>query len=125
MPPVVRVSGQRRYPQASVDVVKTILFLRDVGFSLAEVKALIASRSVATDAWRDLARAKLVELDQQVARAEVARVALQHALRCKHEDLFDCPSFAGVLAASLAGRPLHEAHDHGGAGPTPLPRGRG
>ena len=110
MPRAARVSGQRRYGPAAADVVGTILLLRDVGFSLSEIKTLVASRS--HEAWRDLAHDKLIELDERIARAEAARVALQHALRCRHEHLRDCPNFAGVLAAKLAGKPLEEAHAH-------------
>jgi DNA-binding transcriptional MerR regulator len=112
MPPAARVSGQRRYGEAAVDLVGMILFLRDIGFSLSEIKTLVASRSSSPDAWRELARHKLAELDERISRAHVARVALQHALRCRHEDLLDCPNFAGVMAARFAGKPLEEAHSH-------------
>ena len=112
MPPAARVSGQRRYGQAVVDFVGMILLLRDIGFSLSEIKALIASRSRSPDAWRELAHRKLAELDERISRAQVARVALQHALRCRHEDLFNCPNFAGVVAAKLSGKPLEEGHSH-------------
>jgi DNA-binding transcriptional MerR regulator len=112
LPPPSRVSGQRRYRDSAVELVGVVLFLRDVGFSLAEVKALLASRSASPDAWRQLARHKLDELGDQIARAQVAQVALQHALRCKHEDLLDCPNFMGVVAARLSGQPLEQAHSH-------------
>jgi DNA-binding transcriptional MerR regulator len=104
--------GQRRYDPSAVERVGVVLLLRDVGFTLAETKAFLASRSAAPDAWRRLARRKLAELDAQVQRATIARVALQHALRCEHEDILDCPRFAGVLAARLQGKPLQEAHTH-------------
>jgi MerR family redox-sensitive transcriptional activator SoxR len=44
--------------------------------------------------------------------AQTARVAINHALRCPYDDIFECPSFAGVVAARLTGQPLHEAHRH-------------
>jgi DNA-binding transcriptional MerR regulator len=112
LPPAPRVSGQRRYGPAAVEAVGMILLLRDIGFSLSEVKALTGSRARSPDAWRALAHQKLAELDERIARAEAARLALQHALRCRHDELLDCPNFAGVLAARLAGRSLAEAHDH-------------
>lgn len=40
-------------------------------------------------------------------------MAPEHGLRCKHEDLLDCPNFTGVLAARLDGKPLKDAHTHG------------
>jgi DNA-binding transcriptional MerR regulator len=110
--PPRRISGQRRYNPSAVEHVGMILFLREVGFSLAETKALLTSRSAAPNAWRSLAHQKLAELDQQIRRANVARVALQHALRCRHEDVFECPNFAGIVAARLEGKSLEEAHSH-------------
>jgi MerR family redox-sensitive transcriptional activator SoxR len=121
MPPARRVSGQRRYGDSAVEVVGMILLLRDVGFSLAETKALMASRSRSPDAWRELARYKLAELDERIARAQVARVALQHALSCRHKDILDCPNFAQALAARRAGKALEEAHPHGSPRLLPAP----
>jgi DNA-binding transcriptional MerR regulator len=112
LPPPARISGQRRYPESAVELVGTILLLRDVGFSLAEQKALMASRAVAPDDWQRLARRKLAELDGQIAKAQTAREMIDHGLRCPHDDVFECPTFAGGVAARLAGKPLHHAHPH-------------
>jgi MerR family redox-sensitive transcriptional activator SoxR len=112
LPAPARVSGQRRYPEAAVALVGVILLLRDVGFTLAETKALGASRGVALEEWRRLARRKQAELDEQIARARAAREAIDHALRCPHEDILDCPKFRSLFTARLAGQPLHEAHSH-------------
>jgi DNA-binding transcriptional MerR regulator len=112
LPPAPRVSGQRRYGRLAVDLVGMILLLREIGFSLAEIKAFVSAQGRARDGWRDLARQKLAELDERISKAEAARGALQHALRCRHEDLRDCPNFAGVLAGTLAGQPLERAHAH-------------
>src|SRR5687767_14009248 len=80
LPTPARISGQRRYPESAVGLVGIILLLRDVGFSLAEQKALMASRAVALDDWQRLAQHKLAELDDQIAKAETAREAIEHAL---------------------------------------------
>lgn len=106
----VRISGQRRYPESAVGRVALILLQRDVGFSLAEQKALVASRVVAPDDWQRLARRKLAELDDQIATAQTAREAISHALLCPYEDILECPNFASVVAARLTGKPLSEAH---------------
>ena len=112
LPRPTRVSGQRRYPPSTVELVGVILFLRDVGFSLGEMKTLMASRSRSPVAWRELVRRKVADLDDQMAKAGVARIALEHALRCRHDDVFSCPNFAAVVAARLAGKPLEEFHAH-------------
>jgi hypothetical protein len=54
----------------------------------------------------------LAELDHQIANAQTAREAIEHALRCPHHDIVECPNFASVIAARLAGQPLHQAHSH-------------
>ena len=110
LPTPARISGQRRYPESAVELVGIILLLRDVGFSLAEQKALVASRDVALDEWRQLARRKLAELDEQILKARAAREAVDHALRCPREDILQCPNFRSLITARLAGQPLHEAH---------------
>jgi MerR family copper efflux transcriptional regulator len=112
LPAPARVSGQRRYPEAAVGLVGIILLLRDVGFSLAEQKALMAARAVALEDWQRLARRKLAELDDQIANAQTAREAINHALGCPHQDIRQCPNFASVVTARLAGQPLHHAHRH-------------
>jgi DNA-binding transcriptional MerR regulator len=112
LPTAARIAGQRRYPESAVGLVGLILLLRDVGFSLAEQKALMAARAVALDDWRRLARRKLADLDDQIAKAQAAREAIEHALRCPHEDIRQCPNFASVITARLAGQPLHQAHPH-------------
>jgi MerR family redox-sensitive transcriptional activator SoxR len=112
LPAPARISGQRRYPESAVALVGVILLLGDVGFSLTERKALVASRSVALDEWRRLARRKLAELDEHIAKARAAREAHDHALRCPHEDILQCTNFRGLITARLAGQALHEAHLH-------------
>jgi DNA-binding transcriptional MerR regulator len=108
--PAGRVSGERRYRSSAVEVVGVILCLRDVGFSLAETRTLMASRAESPAEWRELVRRKVGELDEQIAKAGVARVALDHALRCRQQDLLECPNFWDVVAARLAGMSLAEAH---------------
>lgn len=112
VPTPSRVSGQRRYPASAVVLVGQILLLRDAGFTLRELKALVAPRSDGLDAWRELAQRKLAELDGRIARTEAARTAIAHALACQDPDLLHCPNFASLTAARLAGSPLHEAHAH-------------
>ena len=112
MPAPARASGHRRYPEAAVGLVGVILLLRDVGFSLRESKALLASRTDGVEGWRTLAQRKLADLDEQIAKTRTAREAITHALACSHEDIATCPNFASVIAGRLAGKPLEEAHPH-------------
>ena|SRR4249919_692955 len=108
--PPARVSGQRRYDPDAVGAVGAVLFLADVGFTLAEIEQLMAARSTSPQSWRDLARRKLVELDERIAEAQAARVAVEHALACPHEDIVTCPNFQQIVRLRLAGDPLEGIH---------------
>jgi DNA-binding transcriptional MerR regulator len=113
LPAPARVSGQRRYPASALELVGLILLFQDAGFTLREQKALVASRHDGSDAWRELHRRKLAELDERIARAQAARTAIAHALACRHDKgLFECPNLTALVAARLAGSPLAEAHPH-------------
>jgi MerR family redox-sensitive transcriptional activator SoxR len=111
LPPPARISGQRRYPASAARLVGTILLYSDAGFTLAEQRVLMASRS-GTRAWRQLAGRKLAELDEQIARAQAAREAISHGLRCPHEDITQCPNFNAGVTARLNGQPLSQSHQH-------------
>ncbi|MGH3167578.1 MAG: MerR family DNA-binding protein, partial [Trebonia sp.] len=87
-----------------------ILLYSDAGFTLAEQKALIASHRGTSGEWSRLARRKLAELDERIARAQAARDAISHGLRCPHEDVTQCPNFHAGLTARLAGQPLAQSH---------------
>ncbi len=108
--PPGRVSGQRRYAPDAVGVVGAVLLLADVGFTLAEIEQLMAARAHDPSRWRELARRKLTELDERIAEAKAARVAVEHALACPHEDIVTCPNFQEVVRLRLAGKPLEEVH---------------
>jgi DNA-binding transcriptional MerR regulator len=97
---VTRVSGHRRYPPEAVGTVGAILFLRDVGFT--------ASRGDSPRAWHELARRKLQELDERIHQAEVAKVAVEHALECPRDDIVTCPNFQEVVRQRLAGKRLED-----------------
>jgi DNA-binding transcriptional MerR regulator len=110
--PGARVSGQRRYPESAVELAGRILVLQDAGFRLRELRAFLAARADGPGGWREVAVSKLAELDDRIARAQAARTAVAHLLACPRQGSPTCPTYAGVVAARLAGTPLHEAHRH-------------
>jgi MerR family redox-sensitive transcriptional activator SoxR len=101
LPPAGRESGRRRYTPDAVLRVGVILLLTDAGFTLAEVRELLASRARAPKAWHELAEAKIVELRRIEEQAELARIALEHAMRCPKDDIVDCPTFWNLVAERL------------------------
>jgi DNA-binding transcriptional MerR regulator len=110
LPPPDRISGQRRYPETAARLVAAILLYSDAGFTLAEQKALLAAGASTPGDRRQLMRRKLAELDEQIARAQAARDAISHGLRCPREDITQCPNFNAGITARLAGHPLSRSH---------------
>ena len=110
LPPPVRISGQRRYPESAARLVAAILLYSDAGFTLAEQKAIMANRASGPADRRQLMQRKLAVLEEQIARAQAARDAIRHGLRCPHEDITQCPNFNAGVTARLAGEPLSRSH---------------
>ena len=110
LPPPARISGQRRYPESAARLVGAILLFSDAGFTLAEQEALMVTRTSTPGDRRRLMQRKLAELDEQIARAQAAREAIGHGLRCPHEDITQCPNFNAGITARLAGQPLSRSH---------------
>jgi DNA-binding transcriptional MerR regulator len=110
LPAPARISGQRRYPESAARLVAAILLYSDAGFTLAEQKALMATRASTPGDRRQLMQRKLAELDEQIARAQAVREAIRHGLRCPHEDITRCPNFTAGITARLAGQPLSRSH---------------
>lgn len=86
-----------------------------MGFTLAEQKALMAPGDDAPD-WRELAQRKLAELDERIARAQAARDAISHGLRCPRRDAAQrpdfhavCPDFQARVTAREASRPVAQS----------------
>jgi DNA-binding transcriptional MerR regulator len=110
LPAPARISGQRRYPESAARLVAAILLYSDAGFTLAEQKALLATRDRAPGDRSQLLRRKLAELDEQIARAQAVREAISHGLRCPYEDITQCPNFNAGITARLVGQPLAQSH---------------
>jgi MerR family redox-sensitive transcriptional activator SoxR len=110
--PKHRTGGRRRYDPDDVATVAVIVLLRQVGFTLAEIKRLLASPARSPGAWRELATRKLEELDTQIAKAEAARQAIEHSLRCPKENILACPTFWKTVSGVVSGQTVAESHTH-------------
>jgi DNA-binding transcriptional MerR regulator len=111
--PAARAGGRRHYGAASAERVALIQLCQDAGFTLREIRALLAAGSRQGRAWARLAEAKLRELETRIAQAERARMLVQHALACRHRTLIACPNFRAAVKAYLdpRQRPGHAADD--------------
>lgn len=45
---------------------------------------------------------KLLELKASIAQAKRAKALIEHALACRHRELFKCPNFGAALKARLS-----------------------
>jgi DNA-binding transcriptional MerR regulator len=105
--PAARAAGRRRYAASAVRDVGLILFMREIGFSLAEIGRLIAGER---QTRRDMIEQKLAELTEQQHRIEVARAALEHGRQCPASDPMKCSRFWSIIEDRLRGLSLEESH---------------
>ncbi|HEX2105464.1 MAG TPA: MerR family transcriptional regulator [Solirubrobacteraceae bacterium] len=90
LPRAERVGGQRRYGLDAVRRLGVVAIAQQAGFTLAEIRELLAGTDAgapAGDALRALAERKLPEVEALIARAEAMRAWLELAREC------GCPSF--------------------------------
>jgi Hg(II)-responsive transcriptional regulator len=116
--PPRRASGYRDYPPETVDFVRFIRRAQTLGFSLREIKELLALRSVPRATCGDvvvLARKKVQEIDTRITDLRAMRAALTKLLRgCTGTaPLAQCP-----IIESLAGQAVRQGKRRPSAGPT-------
>src|SRR5262245_43033882 len=102
--PIGRTGGRREYTPSSVERVALIQLCQDAGFTLREIRTVIATRGRRGRTWRGVVEAKLRELDARIAQAERARSLVQHAIACPHPNLFECEDFRAALQARVGSR---------------------
>ena len=93
LPKPARAGGKRRYDASVLEWLSLIALAREAGFTMAEVKRLVAGFTPGTRPaarWQELATRKLAELDAMVARVERMRSVLRVALDCGCFRMEDC-----------------------------------
>jgi DNA-binding transcriptional MerR regulator len=78
-----RRSGQRRYRDETLRRLVFIGMLQDAGLSLEDIAAVLDASNVAE--WKAVARQRLADLDDEIARLERARDYLRGALLCRYD----------------------------------------
>jgi DNA-binding transcriptional MerR regulator len=79
LPPAERAGGKRHYPPASAERLALVRLYQDAGFTLEEIRQLLAARSRPRASWTPLAERKIAELDDRIAEAQRAKDLLEHA----------------------------------------------
>jgi DNA-binding transcriptional MerR regulator len=100
-----RIGLHRQYADDVIDVLAVIALCQRSGFSLKEIRELMARRG--NDGWKVHARAKLAEIDERIAALEQARHGLQHAISCRSQDIMRCEHFRNRLDAIY---PVNDSH---------------
>ena len=93
LPRPARVGGKRRYDETVLDWLALIALAREAGFTMAEIKQLVAGFAPGTPParrWQALATHKLAELDALIERVGRMRAVLRVALTCGCLRLEDC-----------------------------------
>lgn len=93
LPPPDRVGGRRRYTADDVERLVAIRLCRAAGFTIEEVRRILRG----TGEWRPVVRAKLAQIEHQMALLAAVRDALQEAVDCDHDDPMACPYFRARL----------------------------
>src|SRR5262245_61177804 len=91
--PPPRTGGWRTYDEQIVERLQVIHLARLLGLSLDEIRELLSWVSPETpppERWRQLAMAKLPELDALINRATALRRLFQAGLKCQCVRIEDC-----------------------------------
>jgi MerR family redox-sensitive transcriptional activator SoxR len=88
-----RRGGARVYEASAVDRLALIALAKGAGFTLAEIRKLLAGfarRTPPGARWRSLAEAQLPELDRRIAEAQRMKDVLERMTACECPTLEEC-----------------------------------
>jgi len=96
-----RVSGQRRYRPSTVRRLVFVQMLQDAGLSLDDIQGILEADDNAS--WKEIARRRLAQLDDEISRLRRARELLAGALLCRFDHPLDeCQIMNGEIERRLA-----------------------
>ncbi len=93
LPAAERANGRRRYSPDVLTRLAVVRMAQEAGFTVAEIATLLNGFDPDTTAaarWRALAARKVIEIDAQIARAQLMRRVLDQSLRCDCLTLDEC-----------------------------------
>jgi len=106
IPPPQRINGRRVYDRSIFSYLATIRLAQDSGFTVSEMKQLLETCAApssngmsnkVSQGWKNIAQAKVEELERTIARAEAMKVLLNQWLDCQCVSLSDCELIATRL----------------------------
>jgi MerR family transcriptional regulator, redox-sensitive transcriptional activator SoxR len=93
LPKAERVSGRRRYDESVLNRLAVIELAQQAGFTLGETQVLLNGFSADTAPsarWQRLARKKIPEVEELIARAQGMKRLLEEGLDCECLTLEQC-----------------------------------
>ena len=109
LPPAARVGGQRRYDETVLARLAVIRLAQEVGFSVAEIRALVDgfdNAGIASERWQEMARLKMADVNALLQRAERMKLLLEASLECGCLTLDTCQLVLGTRASSQPSGPV-------------------
>lgn len=88
--PASRVAGRRRYDESVLVRLDIIGLCKAAGFSLDEIRLLLADDEPGRPRSGALARSKLAVIDEQIATLQRARSIIEWALECTCPSIDSC-----------------------------------
>lgn len=119
LPAPARRGGRRRYEPGILDRLTVIRVAQAAGLTLAEIGELFAGgqdEASVGERWRSLARRKLIEIEELIARAERMRSMLEQALGCTCATIEECAHAEWRPVVREAESNGHAAPAHPGSG---------
>lgn len=108
--PPRRANGRRVYDESVFEELALIRLAQSAGFTIRDIQQLLVGFDAATPAstrWQVLARRKLKETEESIARAQRMRDLLRKAVHCRCDTLAMC---VRKHNAAMAGTPIDMNH---------------
>lgn len=96
----IKISGRRHYSRAVLHRLSVIKVCQAVGFSLTEIADMLDEQTRPNNTWRELARRRRHDIEQQIHLLQSLADTLDSAMNCDCQELTACPEMGpqGELA---------------------------
>jgi MerR family transcriptional regulator, redox-sensitive transcriptional activator SoxR len=98
LPRPARAGNRRLYDPRGIGRIRIVLLARDAGFSVRETRAFVQAFPAGTSPasrWREMAKRKLAELEEQTDRLAQMKLLLSASFDCQCRTLEDCERLVG------------------------------
>ena len=93
-------ADRRRYVDDDLVRIAVIVRSKAAGMSLEQIAVLLDDSSPQR---HQVLEAHLADLDRRMVEMERSKEMTEHALRCRHHDITECPRFRSMIDDVLAG----------------------